>query len=144
LSSVEIGALFIDHCPVSPCADDVCPSLLAMKLAGELRQKFPSSSVRVVELYSRATIQRQVELIEGSRAIPQSSIAEVSSVRSEPEPAFAIPASGSNGTLNAVKSKLTEIWQDLLGVTEISTEINFFDAGGHRLDTRLAHCLSQF
>jgi hypothetical protein len=61
-------------------------------------------------------IQRQVGLIEGSRAIPQSSIAEVSSAPSEPEPVFAILASGSNGMLNAVKSMLMEIWQDLLSV----------------------------
>jgi len=77
----------------------------------------------------RLSVERSTELADVNTLLRE--IIESKKRRNGQEPLPASPKAPSNGSL---EDALTGIWLDILGLSEVSPNDNFFDLGGHSLD----------
>lgn len=108
------------------CSPILGRSMLVSALASQLKTAFPSTKLRITDLFSQVTILAQAELIYEKRGSVSNSPRSQSSSPALPP----IPQSGTSD--EDVPGAILTMWKAVLGAQDLIPSSNFFDAGGHR------------
>lgn len=100
--------------------------MLVSALASQLKAAFPSTKLRITELFSHITILAQAELVSDRRGSVSNSLRSQSLSSALPPP----PQPGNSD--EDVPGAILSMWKAVLGAQDLNPSSNFFDAGGHR------------
>jgi hypothetical protein len=98
--------------------------MVVQKLAKSLKSTFPLTNLKVVDLFSYATIVAQAGLVTDKREFTSSK----PSVDVLPPPS--LPA--ASVSCDDLEATILDIWKSVLGIQQVNPGTSFFDAGGNR------------
>jgi hypothetical protein len=96
--------------------------MIVQTLAKSLKSTFPLTNLKVVDLFSYATILTQAGLVTDKKEFDTTKL----SVYASPTPTS---ASYDDAGLEA---NIMDIWKSVLGTQDVNPGTSFFDAGGNR------------
>jgi len=100
--------------------------MLVSALASQLKAAFPSTKLRIPDLFSHVTILAQAEVVSDKRGSVSNSPRSQSSSPASP------PTSQPVTSDEDVPGAILNMWKAVLGAQDLNPSSNFFDAGGHR------------
>ena len=100
--------------------------MVVQTLAKSLKSTFPLTNLKVVDLFSYATIVAQAGLVTNKKEFDTTKISVYAVTPPSPTPAS---ASYDDAGLEA---NIMDIWKSVLGTQDVNPGTSFFDAGGNR------------